>query len=124
EVSREAALFDTGWEAAPVMEVIAENDLQLKHVFLTHLHEDHVAALTELRAKFPKAHLDTNSQSAPPQHRNRANDFLHLRSLRLTNRETPGHAEEGVTYIIDTWPEDSPHVAIVGDPLFAGSMAT
>jgi glyoxylase-like metal-dependent hydrolase (beta-lactamase superfamily II) len=124
EVSREAALFDTGWDATPVFQQIEGQDLQLKHLFLTHLHQDHVAALSELRARFPKAHLHTNSQSAPPQHRNRANDFIHLGSLRLSNRETPGHAEEGVSYIIGTWSEDAPHVAIVGDTLFAGSIAT
>ncbi len=124
EVSREAALFDTGWEAAPVLQLVEENGLRLQHLFLTHLHEDHVAALNELRAKFPKAHLHTNSQSAPPQHRNRANDFLHLGSLRITNRATPGHAEEGVCYVIGTWSDDAPHVAIVGDTLFAGSIAT
>jgi glyoxylase-like metal-dependent hydrolase (beta-lactamase superfamily II) len=75
-----------------------------------------------LRAKFPKAHLHTNAKSAPPQHRNRANDFLQLGSLRITNRDTPGHAEEGVTYIIGTWPDDAAHVAIVGDAIFSGSM--
>ncbi len=124
EVSREAALFDTGWEAGPVMQLVEENGLRLQHLFLTHLHEDHVAALTDLRAKFPKAHLHSSSPSAPPQHRNRANDFLHLGSLRITNRATPGHAEEGVIYVIGTWSEDAPHVAMVGDTLFAGSIAT
>lgn len=122
EVSRDAALFDTGFDAGAIIKLIEENGLQLRHLFLTHLHEDHVAGLSEIRAKYPKAHLHTNSKTAPPQHRNRANDFLHLGSLRITNRDTPGHAEEGVTYIIGTWPEDAPHVAIVGDAIFAGSI--
>ena len=26
-------------------------------------------------------------------------------------------------YIVGTWPEDAPHVAIVGDTVFAGSLA-
>ena len=124
EVSREAALFDTGWEAEPIVQLISENGLTLKHLFLTHTHEDHVAALQPLREKFPKVHLHTNTKSAPPQHRNRANDCLHLGSLRITNREAPGHAEDGVIYTVGNWPEDAPHVAIIGDTIFAGSMAT
>lgn len=124
EVTREAALFDTGWEAAPILEIIEANNLQLKHLFLTHTHEDHVAAMEELRERFPKLHLHTNSKSAPPQHRNRANDCLHLGSLRITNRETPGHAEDGVIYLVGNWPEDAPHAGIIGDTLFAGSLAT
>jgi glyoxylase-like metal-dependent hydrolase (beta-lactamase superfamily II) len=122
EVSRDAALFDTGWDAAPIFKWIAENGLSLRHLFLTHLHEDHVAAMEAIREKFPKLHLHSNSPHAPPQHRNRPNDFLHLGSLRITNRDTPGHAAEGVTYIIGNWPEDAPHVAIVGDAIFAGSI--
>ena len=124
EVSREAALFDTGWDAQPVFDLVAENDLQLKHLLLTHTHEDHVAGLAAVRERFPKIHLHTNAKSAPPQHRNRANDFIHLGSLRITNREAPGHAEDGVIYIVGNWPEDAPHVAIIGDTIFAGSLAT
>ena len=122
EVSRDAAIFDTGFRADPAIALIEENKLQLRHIFLTHSHEDHIIALGPLREKFPKAHVHTSSKNAPPQQRNRANDFFHLGSLRMTYRETPGHAEDGVTYIIGTWPEDAPHVAIVGDAIFAGSM--
>jgi glyoxylase-like metal-dependent hydrolase (beta-lactamase superfamily II) len=122
EVSRDAALFDTGWEAEPLLGLIQENQLQLRHIFLTHGHEDHVAALGPLRERCPKARLHSGSKSAPVEQRFRANEFIHLGSLRITNRDTPGHAEDGVTYIVGTWPEDAPHVAIVGDAIFAGSI--
>jgi hydroxyacylglutathione hydrolase len=124
EVSREAAMFDTGWDAEPIFAIIAENGITLRHLFLTHTHEDHIAAMGALRERFPKLFLHTNSKNAPPQHRNRANDFIHLGSLRITNREVPGHAEDGVIYIIGNWPEDAPHVAVVGDTIFAGSLAS
>ncbi len=122
EVSRDAALFDTGWEAGPILELIQQNQLQLRHIFITHSHHDHIAALDTLRASFPKARLHSSSRRAPVDQRNRPNDFIHLGSLRVTHRDTPGHAEDGTTYIIGTWPEDAPHVAIVGDALFAGSI--
>jgi hydroxyacylglutathione hydrolase len=122
EVSREAALFDTGWEAGPVAELVAQEQLQLRHVFITHGHEDHVAALGAIRGKFPKARLHSGAKGAPVDQRNRLNDFIHLGSLRITHRDTPGHAEDGTTYVIGTWPDDAPHVAIVGDAIFAGSI--
>lgn len=122
EVTREAALFDTGWDAAPALQIIEEEQLNLTHLFLTHTHVDHVDGMEAVRAKFPKVRLHTDSKSAPPQHKNRRNDCIHVGSLRVTNRETPGHAEDGVTYLVGNWPEDAPHVAIVGDALFAGSM--
>ena len=123
EVSREAALFDTGWEAGPVADA---DRARTSSSFATSSsrirHEDHVAALGELREKFPKARLHSGSKGAPVDQRNRPNDFIHLGSLRITHRDTPGHAEDGTTYIIGTWPDDAPHVAIVGDAIFAGSI--
>ena len=122
EVNREAALFDTGFDATPILACIQENDLQLRHFFLTHSHPDHLAALPSIRERHPKVRLHSNSKNAPVEQRNRANDFIMLGSLRITNRETPGHSEDGVTYVVGNWPEDAPHTAIVGDALFAGSM--
>lgn len=122
EVTRDAALFDTGWNTDEVLKIVAAEQLQLKHVFITHTHPDHMGGLQQVREAFPKAILHTDSKSAPPQHKNRRNDCIHVGSLRVTNRETPGHAEDGVTYIVGNWPEDAPHVAIVGDAIFAGSI--
>ncbi|MDB6016580.1 MAG: Transcriptional regulator, family [Pedosphaera sp.] len=124
EVSREATLFDTGWDAEPIVKLVEENQLQLRHIFLTHTHEDHLAALGPLREKFPKVRLHSGSKNAPPEQRIRSNDFVHLGSLRITNRETPGHAEDGITYVVGNWPEDAPHAAMVGDAIFAGSIGS
>jgi len=122
EVTREAALFDTGFEAEAVFKVLEENAVELKHLFITHAHHDHVEGLPAIKERFPKLRIHTDTKGAPPQHRNRRNDCVHLGSLRITNRETPGHAEDGVTYLIGNWPEDAAHVAVVGDAIFAGSM--
>ena len=122
EVTRDAALFDTGWEAEPIIRLIAGNKLELRHIFITHSHADHIAALGSIREQFPKAILHTDAKSAPPQHKNRRNDCIQLGSLRIMNRETPGHAEDGVTYVVGNWPDDAPHLAIVGDAIFSASM--
>ena len=122
EVNRETALFDTGFDAKPVLDCLAENQLQLRHVFITHTHYDHVEALPKIREAFPRAKLHLGSKAAPVDQRNKPNEIVHLGGLRVTHRETPGHAEDGVTYIVGNWQEDAPHVAIVGDAIFAGSM--
>ena len=122
EVTHDAALFDTGFDAKPILDTIAAEGLVLRHVFITHSHYDHVEALPKIREAFPKVRLHSSSKNAPVDQRNRSNDFIMLGSLRITNRDTPGHAEDGVTYIVGNWPEDASHVAIVGDAIFAGSI--
>ena len=122
EATREAALFDTGLNAEVVFEVIEAERLQLKHVFITHSHYDHVEALGPIRQRHPQARVHSSSPHAPVDQRNRPTDFVHVGSLRITNRPTPGHADDGVTYVVGNWPEDAPSVAIVGDAIFAGSM--
>jgi len=122
DVTREAALFDTGFDLGPIAKTIVAEKLQLRHIFITHSHHDHVAALGEVRQEFPQAMLHTHSKNAPSEHRNKPNEIVLLGGLRITHRETPGHAADGVTYIIGDWPEDAPPVAVVGDAIFAGSM--
>ncbi len=122
EVTREAALFDTGFDAEAVFTVLDENGAELKHLFITHSHHDHIDGLGAIRERFPILRIHTDTKGAPPQNRNRRNDCVHVGSLRVSNRETPGHAEDGVTYLIGNWPEDAPLVAVVGDAIFAGSM--
>ena len=122
EATRAAALFDTGFDAQPILDCLAENKLELKYVFITHSHYDHVEALPQIRAAFPGVRLRSGSKNAPVDQRNQAAEIIPLGSLRVTHRDTPGHAEDGVTYIIGDWPETAPAVAVVGDAIFAGSM--
>ena len=122
EVTREAALFDSGLDAKPIFDCVASEQLNLGHIFITHSHYDHIEALPALRRAFPKARVHSGSKHAPVDQRNKVAEIIHLGGLRVTHRETPGHAEDGVTYMVGNWQEDAPHVAFVGDALFAGSM--
>ena len=42
--------------------------------------------------------------------------------MGVTARLTPGHAIDGVTYVVDGWRGGVPAVAVVGDAIFSGSM--
>ncbi len=51
EVSKSAVLFDCSGANDKILEYIAENQLILKAIFLTHGHFDHISGLYELREK-------------------------------------------------------------------------
>ncbi|MGB0582137.1 MAG: MBL fold metallo-hydrolase [Limisphaerales bacterium] len=122
EATKEAAIFDTGFDPQPIFDLIEAEELNPLYLFITHMHGDHVAGLEAIRSRFPKIKLRTDSKTAPASCRNRREDFLQIGNLRVSNRDTPGHAEDGVTYVVGNFPEDAPNLAVVGDAIFAGSM--
>lgn len=122
EATRAAALFDTGIDAQPVLDCIAENKLELRHIFITHSHWDHIEALPKIRATFPSAQIHSAIKGAPKIQQLQPDAKFALGSLQISHRETPGHADDGVTYLISGWPETATTVAIVGDTILAGSM--
>ena len=120
--TREAALFDTGIDAKPVLDFLAGKNLSLRHIFITHSHWDHVEALPKIRAAWPAAHLHSSSPRAPAAQRNPPGETVTLGAFRIAHRATPGHASDGTTYLINGWADHAPTVAIVGDTILAGSM--
>lgn len=121
-ITREAALFDTGFDATVILNTIVAEQLQLAHIFITHSHYDHVHALGAIRAAHPQAKIHSSSKKVPTEQRNQPGETIPVGNLRVTHRETPGHAEDGVTYVLAGWPQHAPEVAIVGDAIFAASM--
>jgi hydroxyacylglutathione hydrolase len=118
----EAALFDTGWDADPLFKILDEHSADLKHLFITHHHGDHVAALGLIQKKHPRIQIHSNDNLAPPALRNRPGEIVRIGALQVGNLATPGHSEDGATYLIQGFPQNPPLVAVVGDALFAGSM--
>jgi hydroxyacylglutathione hydrolase len=121
--SRQAAVFDTGWEASPVVRVIEENQLALTRLFITHSHQDHVAALRPLRKRFPDLVVHGGPGFRGAGSLEMAASPVTVGRLRIGWRNVPGHAEDGVVYLVENWLDQAPTVLVAGDTLFAGSMA-
>ena len=60
--SKEAALIDVGGPIETLVAHIEENDLDLKYIFATHVHMDHVEGVPQIQEKFPDALLCYNEK--------------------------------------------------------------
>ncbi|MDG1891029.1 MAG: MBL fold metallo-hydrolase [Verrucomicrobiota bacterium] len=120
--SKEAMLFDTGWNPRPILGVIESKSLKLRHLMITHQHHDHVAALASLRGHFPNVDIWAQGRGVPKPFQVGEGQTFSLGSLSIQARWTPGHAEDGVTYILEGLKGAYPMAAVVGDAIFAGSM--
>lgn len=117
--SKEGAVFDTGADGQALLDAIAAHGVEVKHLFVTHTHPDHILALDALVAATGcQAHvsdLEPLSGVTPIA----PGTTIHVGSLAVTARRTSGHSTGGITYVVTGL---SAPLAIVGDALFAGSM--
>jgi hydroxyacylglutathione hydrolase len=117
--SRSGALFDAGIELATLLAIRDSRNLKLESIFITHTHEDHVAALKEIAAKTGARvfgpSLEPVSGATSVQEGNR----FEIGKLKVEAMLTNGHSPGGISYVIEGL---SVPVAVVGDSLFAGSM--
>lgn len=118
--SKEAALFDTGADADPVLDFLEKNGLRARALFLTHAHGDHIAELDRLVERIGvEAFLGEGEPPLKGPKRFPAGTRWRIGSLDVEARLTCGHAAGGMTFVIQGLPR---RVAITGDAIFAGSM--
>ncbi len=120
--SKKAAAFDTGADAAPMIEFISQNGLTLEFIFLTHTHPDHIAGIGTLGAATGCKNVLCHQREPLPD----ATTFdtagtttWDVGALQVEPRLTWGHSKGGVTYVVRGLKQI---VAVVGDAVFASSM--
>jgi len=119
--TREAAVFDTGTQADPLVEALEGRGLEPSAVYLTHAHSDHVRGLSDLLRRFScPVYASPRSRSLPVEARPVEEGFsAPLGRLRIRALETPGHTEDGLTFAVEGLERA---FAVAGDALFAGSI--
>jgi hydroxyacylglutathione hydrolase len=120
-----AAVVDPQRDTDQYIAFAAEHALQIKHVFLTHLHADFVAGHLELRDRVgAKIYLGAAAKAAYAFIPLRDGDVLEFGRIRLKALETPGHTPESVSIVVyDLNASDSqPHAVLTGDTLFIGDV--
>jgi sulfur dioxygenase len=117
-VSKDAALIDTVQDqSSRYIERIFALGLNLKYLFETHIHADHVTASQELLKVFPTAQIAVshNANVACSSIRLRDKDVLYLGGVPVVTFETPGHTSESICFWVN---EDR---IFTGDTLFIDS---
>jgi glyoxylase-like metal-dependent hydrolase (beta-lactamase superfamily II) len=120
-----AAVVDPQRDTDQYIAFAAEHALEIKHVFLTHLHADFVAGHLELRdlvgAKIYLGAAAKAGYAFTPLH---DGDTIELGRVRLKALETPGHTPESISIVVyDLNTSDAqPHAVLTGDTLFIGDV--
>jgi glyoxylase-like metal-dependent hydrolase (beta-lactamase superfamily II) len=99
--------------------------LEIKHVFLTHMHADFIAGHLELRDRVgAKIHLGAQASAEYAFTPMADGDEVELGSVRLSVLETPGHSPESISILIfdPAHGDDRPYAVLTGDTLFIGDV--
>jgi hydroxyacylglutathione hydrolase len=91
----------------------------VESIFITHTHEDHVAALKEIAAKTSARVFGPSLESVAGATSVQEGNRFEIGNLKVEAKLTNGHSPGGISYVIEGL---SVPVAVVGDSLFAGSM--
>lgn len=125
EATGTAAVVDPQRDTDQYLAFAADRALQIKHVFLTHLHADFVAGHLELRDRAGATiYLGAAAKAAysfTPLH---DGDVVEFGRVRLKALETPGHTPESISILVyDLNVSDAqPHAVLTGDTLFIGDV--
>lgn len=136
--TRQAALIDPGGDMQKILQAVADQDVKVEKIFLTHGHLDHAGAAAALQAKLAVPiegpHEDEqflleslgeqgerfglhDCRPCRPDRWLTDGDIVRLGAVELGVRHCPGHTPGHVVFFHPT-----AKIAFVGDVLFQGSI--
>jgi hydroxyacylglutathione hydrolase len=125
ELTGVAAVVDPQRDIEHYLAFAAEHSLQIKHVFLTHLHADFIAGHLELRDRVGATiYLGGKAKAEYAFVGLSDGDAVEFGKVRLKALETPGHTPESISILVyDLARSDAePHAVLTGDTLFVGDV--
>lgn len=117
--SMEAAMFDTGTHVADAYSLVQALGLDVKQLFITHTHPDHILAASQIKRWGRVTARTLDKEPASNAEIFSAGEQFKIGSLSVSTRLTWGHSPGGVTYVVEGLERP---VALVGDAMFAQSM--
>ena len=120
-----AAVVDPQRDVDRYLEFAAAHHLQIKHVFLTHLHADFVAGHHELRDRVGAAiYLGAKAKAEYAFTPLADGSTIEFGRVRIRALETPGHTPESVSLLVFDLDRNAtePFAVLTGDTLFVGDV--
>ena len=125
EATHTAAVVDPQRDVQRYQETAERHGLEIRHVFLTHLHADFIAGHLELRdLTGAKIYLGLRAQAEYAFTPLKEGDKVEFGKVRLQAMETPGHTAESISLLVFDLQKSgaSPAAVLTGDTLFIGDV--
>ncbi len=114
--SRMGIFIDPGGFDDKIATFLEQHQIELRHIFFTHGHIDHIAGLEEFRQRYAVCCYAGKDEVRAASRTLHGNEQIELGGLSLTTLSTPGHTPGGISYYCRD-------VGVfTGDALFCGSV--
>jgi hydroxyacylglutathione hydrolase len=120
----EAVVVDPQRDVEIYVEAAQKQNLQIRHIFETHLHADFVSGHRELAARTGATIYIGKAAGATLPHVDVTDGFdMRVGKLRISALETPGHTPESICLVVtDEEKSQRPWAVLTGDTLFIGDV--
>ena len=122
EKTKEAAIVDPGWDIGKLLSAAKKDDLDVKHILITHSHYDHIQQVKDLfDATDATVYVHKEDSEEIKNHgvgkikTVDEGDIINIGKIKIKVLHTPGHTPGSVCYLID-------NKLITGDTLFVGNI--
>lgn len=119
--SGQGAFFDTGVEFEKLDRAQARHGFEVRYVFLTHTHGDHIGVLEQVRRRWSPAVIGSRHEPLGDAQLLDAPAQFTLGTLQIKAFPTPGHTPGGLSFYVEGFGPGLPPACFCGDTLFAGS---
>ncbi|WP_201526019.1 MULTISPECIES: hydroxyacylglutathione hydrolase [Psychrobacter] len=117
ESNKQAIVIDPG-QAAPVIEYLEAQGLELTSIWTTHHHHDHIGGVAELQEHFPMTHLVAHSEHNVDEDQTiKDGSTVSAWGCSAQVWDVSGHTASHMAYILDV---DGLKHCFCGDTLFSG----
>jgi glyoxylase-like metal-dependent hydrolase (beta-lactamase superfamily II) len=119
--SGQGAFFDTGVDFAALESLQARHGFEVRYVFITHTHGDHVQVLDHVRRRWGPAVVGSRAEPVAGAKLVEQDTQFAVGMLNIEAFATPGHSPGGLSFYVEGFGAGSPPLCVCGDALFAGS---
>ncbi len=118
------AVVDPRRDIAVYLEIANEHEMQITHIFETHVHADHISGAMELQhATGAKIYIHSSAPIAYQAEKLEHGEVFDFKAFKLKVLHTPGHTPNSVSLVVsDHARSPSPAMLLSGDLLFVGDV--
>jgi hydroxyacylglutathione hydrolase len=107
----------------PYLKITKDNDIEITHIFNTHIQADHISGDKELAKETgAKIYMHESAKVSYPFQPVKEGDIISIGNPRVKVLHTPGHTPESISLLVAEYPKTLEGIIFTGDTLLRGNV--